>query len=423
MNQPTMVSTESDTTEIFLGRQPILDRKRNTVAYELLFRSENSLLVADIADDLAAVAAVIVNTLSQFGLEYVIGNHLAFINVSASLLMSETVELLPAKRMVLEILEDVPINSVIIERCKALKEMGFRLALAHFSYRTEYDSLLPLLDYIKIDLGITPLAEIATLLPQLKKRTQAIILAEKVELESEFIACEALGFDLFQGFFFAKQTVLKGKKPRPQQMSLMRAMGILLGDADLSELESIFKDNPSLSIGLLRLVNSVGIGSGSLQPVKSLRQAIVVLGQKQLLRWVQLLLYVTPDGGAGSGLLQQVANRARLMELLAKQIDSYLTNFSDQAFMVGMLSMADSVMQMPLEEVLKGIGLTEDVKSAIFSYEGRLGQLLLLSEVIERGDFAAARDQISSLGIMPNQLIAIQLEAMQWTTELTKQQA
>ena len=206
-------------------------------------------------------------------------------------------------------------------------------------------------------------------------------------------------------------------------MSLMRAMGILLGDADLSELESIFKDNPSLSIGLLRLVNSVGIGSGSLQPVKSLRQAIVVLGQKQLLRWVQLLLYVTPDGGAGSGLLQQVANRARLMELLAKQIDSYLTNFSDQAFMVGMLSMADSVMQMPLEEVLKGIGLTEDVKSAIFSYEGRLGQLLLLSEVIERGDFAAARDQISSLGIMPNQLIAIQLEAMQWTTELTKQQA
>ena len=138
---------------------------------------------------------------------------------------------------------------------------------------------------------------------------------------------------------------------------------------------------------------------------------------------MQLLLYVTPDGGAGSGLLQQVANRARLMELLAKQIDSYLTNFSDQAFMVGMLSMADSVMQMPLEEVLKGIGLTEDVKSAIFSYEGRLGQLLLLSEVIERGDFAAARDQISSLGIMPNQLIAIQLEAMQWTTELTKQQA
>ena len=107
------------------------------------------MLVADIADDLAAVAAVIVNTLSQFGLEYVIGNHLAFINVSASLLMSETVELLPAKRMVLEILEDVPINSVIIERCKALKEMGFRLALAHFSYRTVYDSLLPLLDYIK----------------------------------------------------------------------------------------------------------------------------------------------------------------------------------------------------------------------------------------------------------------------------------
>ena len=206
-------------------------------------------------------------------------------------------------------------------------------------------------------------------------------------------------------------------------MSLMRAMGMLLGDADLGDLESIFKDNPSLSIGLLRLVNSVGIGGGSLQPVNSLRQAIVVLGQKQLLRWVQLLLYATPDGGAGSSLLQQVANRARLMELLAKQIDSYLTNFSDQAFMVGMLSMADTVMQMPLEEVIKDIGLTDDVKNAILSQEGQLGQLLLLSEVIERGDFVAASEKISALGITPNQLMAIQLEAMQWTTELEKQRA
>ena len=417
MNMPIIDFTGTDDQEVFLGRQPILNRKQKTVAYELLFRSENSLDVADINDDLASTAAVIVNTLSQFGLQHVIGKHLAFINVSASLLMSETVELLPPDRIVLEVLEDVAITNIIIERCKSLKEMGFKLALDDFSYRNEYDPLLPLLDFIKIDLNVTPFEEIAPLLAKLKTRTNAIFVAEKVETEAQYKACELLPFDLFQGFYFAKPTILQGKKPQPQQLSLMRVMGMLLGDADLGELEKIFKDNPALSIGLLKLVNSVGVNGGR-QSINSLRQAIVVLGQKQLLRWVQLLLYASPDGGIGSTLLQQVANRSRLMELIAKEVDAYTTNFSDQAFMVGMLSMADTVMNMPLPEVLKEIGLSDEVNNAILAHQGQLGDLLELSEVIEQGDFAIARDKIRALGLTPSQLTNIQLEAMQWTTEL-----
>ena len=124
MNMPSLDFTGIDDQEVFLGRQPILNRKQKTVAYELLFRSENSLDVADVSDDLASTAAVIVNALSQFGLEHVIGKHLAFINVSASLLMSETLELLPPERIVLEVLEDVAITNIIIERCKSLKAKG-----------------------------------------------------------------------------------------------------------------------------------------------------------------------------------------------------------------------------------------------------------------------------------------------------------
>lgn len=296
MNQQAMLLSEPATQEVFLGRQPILNRKKKTVAYELLFRSENSL---DVADDMASTAAVIVNMLSQFGLEHAIGKHMAFINVSASLLMSETIELLPPDRVVLEILEDVAIANIIIERCKSLKEMGFNLALDDFIYRSEYAPLLPLLDYIKIDLTITPLEEIAPILTKLKQRTKAAFVAEKVESEAQFNVCEELGFYLFQGFFFAKPTVLQGKKPQPHQMSLMRVMGMLLGDVDIIELETIFKDNPALSIGLLKLVNSVGVNGGR-QPINSLRQAIVVLGQKQLLRWAQLLLYASPDGSVGA---------------------------------------------------------------------------------------------------------------------------
>ena len=160
MNQPIPLSVLASTAEIFLGRQPILDHKKQIVAYELLFRSKGSLEEADVNDDLLATSTVIVNTLSQFGLEQVLGNKLGFLNVSASLLLSETVNLLPPDRIVLEILEDVPVNAQIITRCKQLKEMGFKLALDDFEYRSEHDALFPIIDYVKIDLTITPFAKL-----------------------------------------------------------------------------------------------------------------------------------------------------------------------------------------------------------------------------------------------------------------------
>ncbi len=420
MNQPVILTTTPHSPEIFLGRQPILDAKRNIVAYELLFRSKDTVLGANVTDDLSATSTVIVNTLSHFGLEHVLGDKLGFLNVSASLLLSETVELLPPDRIVLEILEDVPIDSQILSRCNELKDMGFKLALDDFSYRAEYDPLLPILDFFKVDLSFTPLLKAAEILKFLRKTSNAKVLAEKVEEEELFLKCKEMGFDYFQGFFFAKPTILRGKKPQPHQMTLMRIMGMLLGDANVSDLEPLFKDSPSLTLGLLRLVNSVGVCGGR-QKIESIRQAIVVLGQKQLLRWVQLLLYASPDGQIGGALMLQVANRARLMELIAKRIDAYNSNFSDQAFMVGMLSMADAVMQTTLEDVLKQIGLSEELKEALLNHEGLLGRLLKLAEVVESGDFQSAETEIDKLGISVNDLLVIQLETIQWSNDVGKQ--
>ncbi len=420
MNQPVIPSTVPNSAEIFLGRQPILDAKRQTIAYELLYRAKDDSSDAQVEDDLSATSTVIINTVSQFGLERVIGKKDGFINVCASFLMSQTVELLPPERFVLEILEDVPINTQIIMRCEELKDKGFRFALDGFSYRAEHDPILPLIDFFKIDLISTSIDEVPSIIAFIRKSSKAKIIAEKVEEEGLFLRCKELGCDAFQGFFFAKPSVLKGKKPQPHQMSLMRIMGMLLGDADLQELEPLFKNNPSLTIGLLRLVNSVGI-SGGRQKVESIRQAMVVLGQKQLLRWVQLLLYASPDGQVDNPLLLQVASRARLMELLAKKIETYQPNFSDQAFMVGMLSLADVVMQSSLEDVFLEIGLAEDLKNAILMHEGIFGQLLNLAKVIEVGDFDAAEQEIAKMGISSDDLLEIQLETMSWSNDLGKE--
>jgi len=422
MNQPVIPTTIVKSTEIFLGRQPILNAKRETIAYELLFRSKDNLSEAVVEDDLTATSTVIVNMLSQFGIEHVLGDKDGFLNVSASLLMSETIELLPPERIILEILEDVAITSQILSRCRELKEMGFRLALDDFEYHAGYDPLFPLIDYVKIDLNITPLEKIPALISFIRKNSPAKIIAEKVEEEALFLQCKDFGFDAYQGFFFAKPTLLQGKKPQPHQMSLMRIMGLLLSDANLSDLEPLFRDNPSLTLGLLRLVNSVGIGGGR-QKVESIRHAIAVLGQKQLMRWVQLLLYASPEGQVGGTLMVQVASRARLMELIAKKIDTYQANFSDQAFMVGMLSLADAVMQTPLEVVLHEIGLSDEMKKSILNHEGTHGELLKLAEAIELGDFDIAEKEIAKLGISSDDLLAVQLESMEWTTHIGKEES
>jgi EAL and modified HD-GYP domain-containing signal transduction protein len=223
----TASSEVSTKSEIFLGRQPILALDKSTVAYELLFRSEDSLLEANVADDLLSTSTVIVNMLSQFGLDNVLGNCDAFLNVSASLLMSETIELLPPERIIFEILEDVPISSQLVERCIELKDRGFRLAIDDFVYRSEYDPILPLIDYLKVDLGITAVESLPKVIAEIRKHSNATLLAEKVEEESQYIACKDLGFTLFQGYFFAHPVVITGKKPQPNQISLMRIMGML----------------------------------------------------------------------------------------------------------------------------------------------------------------------------------------------------
>lgn len=419
MNQPIMTSTIPNSAEIFLGRQPILNQQLQIIGYELLFRSNNNFNHVN-TDDLSATSTVIVNALSQFGLASVLGNKEGFLNVSTSFLLSETIELLPTERIVLEILEDVPINAQIVARCAYLKDIGFKLALDGFDGRPEYVSLLSMVDYVKIDLMMTPKDSVMELLTLIRQNPSIKIIAEKVEQEAQFQQCKMLGFDAFQGYFFAKPTIIKGKKPQPNQMTLMRIMGMLLGDTNLSDLEVLFKNSPSLTLGLLKLVNSVGV-SGGRQKIESIRQAIVVLGQKQLMRWVQLLLYASPDGQVGGTLMLQVANRAKLMELIAKKLDDQRSNFSDQAFMVGMLSMADVVMQTSLETVLSEIGLSDELRDAILNREGVLGKLLDLTESLELGEFNVAKEMIIDVGISHADLLVIQFESIKWSNELGNQ--
>ncbi len=405
--------------EIYLGRQPILDGRQNVVAYELLFRSGQT-ATSGVTDDKLATSTVIVNTISQLGIDNVLDKQSGFINVSYELLMSDVLELLPRERIVLEILETVEIDDRVIERCRELKSMGFRLALDDFEYAPVYDPLFDVVDIIKFDVMLSDAQTIEQTLKVLKRWPRLQLLAEKVEDLEQFERYRQLGFALFQGYFFAKPAILSGKKNNPNQMTLMRVLSLLMADGEIPEIERIFKESPNLTLGLLRLVNSVGMGMRN--KIGSLHQALVVLGRRQLLRWVQLLLYAQDDGGtATSPLMQLAATRAKTMELLS-QCHSDQRHHSedarDVAFMTGILSLVDALLGKRMDEVLGQLGLVDEVKNAVLRREGFPGLLLALVEKSEAGDFAAATTLLEQLNLGWLDLHRSTQEAMQWVSSL-----
>ncbi len=408
-------------TEIFLGRQPILDVDQRTVAYELLFRSGQT-SVSGVTDDLLATSTVIINTISHIGIESVLDIHSGFINVSRDLLMSDTLELLPRERMVLELLETVDIDEDVIARCRQLKEKGFRLALDDFEYSPVYKSLFPIVEIIKFDVMLSSRDQIHQTLEFLRPWTHLKMLAEKVETEQEFEHFKALGFHFYQGYFFAKPSILTAKKSNPNQITLIRALSLIMSDEEVTEIEKVFKESPDLTLGLLRLVNSVGMGLRN--KIGSLHQALVVLGRRQIQRWVQLLLYAQGSGGTSSPLMQMAAVRAKFMELICQNhVDKQRTTMeaTDHAFMTGILSLVDAALGTSMEEILDKLGLVDDVKDAILKREGFLGRLLLLTEKLESEEPEGIMELLEELKISHTNLNEAQLAAMQWAANLNKE--
>ncbi len=405
---------------VFLGRQPILDREQRIVAYELLFRSSAGRNAALIDDDFAATSEVVVRAFTDMGLTSVLGDCLGFINVDERFLVSEMVELLPRERVVLEVLETVEITPKVIARLSELKAMGFQLALDDYSdVRPDYAAALSVVDVVKVDLPLVKSGELSSIVQHLR-RWPPKILAEKVDNNEQFQTCSQLGFELFQGYFFAKPTILVGRRVDPAQVGVLRLMNLVLGDAEVGSLEEEFKRYPNLTYKLLRLVNSVAFGIPT--KIHSLRQALVLLGKRQVQRWLQLLLFTQQaDGAPGQPLLTLAAARGKQMELMMEHLAPGNREKADRAFMVGMLSLLDALLGAPLPEVLAELNLVDPVRVALLSGEGTLGHLLEIVRLFEQNRFAEATQRL--LSDLPSlslwQVNQTQLQALSWANELS----
>jgi EAL and modified HD-GYP domain-containing signal transduction protein len=408
----------SDDQQVFIGRQPILDRGQNLAAFELLFRSAQS-GGAIVSDDLQATATVIVHSFSELGLEAVLGKYRGFINVSADLLMSDMIELLPQKQVVLELLETVVITPDIVARCRDLKAQGFTIALDDFvTYDAIYDPLLEIVEVVKIDLLQMDTVGLVKVVQHLKP-WPVQLLAEKVDSAEQARFCMDLGFHLFQGYYFAKPVVLTGKRNDPSKLSLLKLLGLIQSEAETSKIEQEFKQNPTLSYNMMRLVNSVAMGTTN--KISSLKQAIMLLGRRQLQRWMQLLLFTLGDSNAEfpTPLMQLAASRGKMAELMAQIARPDDRPYQEYAFTAGIMSLLDTLLGMPMQTIVEQLNLTEDVQQALMERKGPLGRLLQLAEKQETDDLegmATILEQEPNLSL--SDVTRAGIEAMQWANSI-----
>lgn len=401
--------------ELFLGRQPILDGNGKIVAFELLFR-RSEINSADVSDDTQASSHVISSAFGTLGMAAALGDCHCYINMGRELLFSDSIELLPPDKVTLELLENVRIDDDVVERCRYLSAKGYRLALDDFVYDETYEPLLSMVSVVKVDLTLQGLDEAEDTVCRIRARHPGramTFLAEKVERREDFERLRRSGFDLFQGYFFARPHQLSIRRVDPSAVATLKVLEIVIREGYMKEIENALKGDPVLCYNLLRLANSVAMGAS--RPTSSLRQAIILLGRQQIRRWLQLMIFAQHGGGTGSALLHLAAARGRLMETLAGDDPER----QDRAFTTGILSLVDVLIDLPMEEILTQLNANEEICLALLKRRGWLGERLRLCEALESNEGNKSARLATRMGLDAIMLMKAQIDALSWANRLS----
>lgn len=397
----------------YIARQPIVDAEHRLIAYELLFRHSAHAQSAHIESDVDAGISVISNTLFNMGTEWLLKGKLAFVNMEISMLMSSFSTLLPKDNVVIEVLETVRVTPEALERLQELKAAGYRFALDDFNYLPESDSLLPLASYVKLDvLAHTP-QDLARMVHALRKYPVQLV-AEKVETPEQFRHCRSLGFDFFQGYYFARPENIVTRVINPTHATVLQLMEKVRTDADLHELETLFKKDVALTFKLLRYINSAGFGLSC--EVQSIRHAVSILGMQPLYRWLSLLLVTAGSGPTAPTLARTAITRGRLCELLGKE--NLPRNDQDNLFIVGVFSLLPALLEISMEQLLDRVVIPDTFADALLQRAGLYGPFLALAEAVESGELARLEAISMSLMLTSERVNEAHMQALAWVEQL-----
>jgi EAL and modified HD-GYP domain-containing signal transduction protein len=391
----------------FIARQPIFNHKLNVVGYELLFRGQGYAAGALIDDAERATATVVLNTLTELDMDRIVAGKTAWINVSREFLLGDLIQAVPPSVVGLEIHETEEFDNEMVEGLRELKQAGYKLALDDFRYRDGSDEVLDLFDVVKLsmpELGRQQMRELAARLRPYSGK----VLADKLGTRPDHEVCIAAGYDLFQGYFFCRPAVVGTRGISANRLALLQVVAALNDPSiDLSEIEQLVARDVALSFRLLRYVNSAFFGLRG--DVRSIGQALALLGLENVRRWATLSTLATIDNKPTELTLTALI-RARFCELAGahRGIGS-----SAELFTLGLFSVIDGMMDAPMHDVVASLPLADDMREALVSRHGQMGQLLNCVTALETGEDDPASGFVSDAG-------DLYLEALMWANSASE---
>ncbi|MGA2500941.1 MAG: EAL domain-containing protein [Tepidisphaeraceae bacterium] len=398
---------------VFLGRQPIFDRRQKIFGYELLYRASGGNNAYTHQDHDQASKQVIHNSMNVLPLNDVVGARRAFINFTRRLLLDQVYTVLPTESAVVELLETVKVDAEVIEACKVLKEAGYLLALDDFVEGPEYAPLLEHVDILKIDFLVSDSARRKHFVDTYGGK-QIMLLAEKVESHEDFQEAMDLGYSYFQGYFFCKPEIMSGREvPVYKQNYLRFVQELNKSPMNFERIEEIVKCEVSLASKLLRYLNSSAVGVR--HRITSIKQALAMLGEEPLRKWASLAALSALGDGKPPELLVTCLVRARFCELLGPFVG--LPGRALDTFLMGLFSAMDALMDQPLDLVISDIPVAADVSAALLGANTLLGKTYRMVLAFERGNSAMAEFIARDIKVPLPHVSELYQQALHWVDQ------
>ncbi|GHG68374.1 histidine kinase [Alishewanella longhuensis] len=399
----------------YAARQPILDRNKELIGYELLFRDGIDNAFPNIDGD-EATSKMIEGSQFAFGLEDFIGDKPGFINFTLDTLIKKYPSMLPKEQVVVEILETIQPGKRLLAECQDLKEQGYTLALDDYEHRSVWRHFYPHIDIIKIDFRRTNYQQIEEIKQAIAAFPHIKLLAEKVETNAEFQQALEQGFSYFQGYFFSRPEMMQTRALSPSQLALAELLyETSKADMDLTQITAVFKRDLTLSYKLLRYSNSAIFKRRA--EIETIKHALVVLGQAELKKFLSLLFTAQISTDKPAELMRLAMTRANFAEGLAA-IGQNVT--LEKAFLTGMMSLMDAILDEPIESVMEKLPLANDIKEALINKTGILADYLKLIQCYENADWQKANETIALLKLDVTKVPDAYHQAVQWANEQMK---
>lgn len=393
--------------DLFIGRQPIVDRNQEVVAYELLYRAGNENHARFEDGDLAS-SQVLVSTFMELGLERIVGSLPAYINLTRPFLTGELPLPMSPEQVALEVLEDIPVDAELMAGLRRYRRAGYPIVLDDFTWRHDTEPLLAIADVVKLDVLTLAPETLTEYVRRLRERRIAIV-AERVETPEMFERCHALGCEYFQGYFLFRPHIVRGRSLPTNRAAVIGLLSRIEDpSAPLEELERLIVQDVTLSYRLLRYVNSATFAQR--REIESIREAILLLGSRTIRNWASLILYAGIDTPKPPELLKTALIRARMSERLAEHFGAL---DPATAFTAGLLSTIDAVLDQPMDELLDAVPLSAALKLALLNHEGPLGELLARTIDYERAHWESLRSRAVDVPVHTD----IYLNAVRWAEE------